>query len=65
MAMKQKKIFDRFVRVNADRHIGGMGLGLFIVKRIVEAHKGYIRVESEVGKGTKFLIELPLKSKSP
>lgn len=54
-------IFDRFFRVNKarSRKDGGMGLGLAIVRQIVEAHYGHIRVESDMGKGTTFWIELP------
>lgn len=57
---KQGKIFERFERVNSDRHIGGLGLGLFIVKKIIDAHNGKVWVESELGQGSKFFVELPL-----
>nr|WP_263313233.1 ATP-binding protein [Mammaliicoccus sp. Marseille-Q6498] len=56
-----EQIFDRFYKVDHSRTRGkhGTGLGLFIVQKIVDAHEGYINVESEVGKGTKFTITLP------
>ncbi len=56
-------IFDRFFRVNKarSRKDGGMGLGLAIVRQIVEAHGGHVKVESDIGKGTTFWIALPNK----
>ncbi|OHE59848.1 MAG: hypothetical protein A2Z47_02865 [Thermodesulfovibrio sp. RBG_19FT_COMBO_42_12] len=56
-------IFEKFFRERSERtkHISGTGLGLSIVKGVVEAHRGSIHVESEVGKGTTFTILLPLK----
>jgi len=55
------KVFDRFHRVdNRDtRKVGGTGIGLYLVKHFVEAHGGKIWVESEVGKGSQFIFELP------
>ena len=56
-----ERIFDRFWRSDAGRGRldGGTGLGLPIVRRIVESHSGEIRLTSEVGKGSTFLLWLP------
>lgn len=56
-----KYVFDRFYRVDKSRsrHTGGSGLGLSIVKGLVEAHGGTIRVSSTVGKGTIFTFKIP------
>jgi len=56
----QKKIFHRFERVAPLKHFGGFGLGLFISQEIVQAHRGAIHIESELGKGATFTVELPL-----
>jgi signal transduction histidine kinase len=55
------KIFEPFFRAKSvvDAQIHGNGLGLSLVKQIVEAHRGEVRVESETGKGSRFTIELP------
>ncbi|WP_028777349.1 sensor histidine kinase [Shimazuella kribbensis] len=54
-------LFDRFYRVeeSRSRHTGGMGLGLAIAKEFVEAHQGFISVQSEIGRGTQFIVYLP------
>jgi signal transduction histidine kinase len=52
-------VFDRYWQAKETAHLG-TGLGLFIVKKIIEAHQGTIWVESTLGKGTTFCFELPL-----
>jgi len=56
-----KRIFDAFYQVDGSstREHGGTGLGLSIAKRLVDAHGGSIRVESQVNRGTTFFITLP------
>ena len=54
------RIFQKFERAAIGSGISGLGLGLYIVKQIVEAHHGSIRVESELDQGATFLVELPL-----
>jgi signal transduction histidine kinase len=53
------QLFQRFVRHDGDRHRDGFGLGLAIVDQIVQLHDGTIRVKSQPGRGTTFIIELP------
>lgn len=55
-------IFDRFFRVKdkKTRHISGSGLGLSLVKEVVDAHQGYIEVQSTPGVGTTFTLSFPL-----
>ena len=58
----RKRIFDSFYRSKnvMDEQISGNGLGLSLVKQIIDAHKGKVSVESKLGKGTKFTISLPI-----
>ena len=54
-------IFDRFERGVPASQFGGLGLGLFIVRELVRAHGGSVRVQSTLGQGSTFVVELPLK----
>lgn len=57
----QVRIFQKFERAVPVRHFGGFGLGLWVVRQIVEALGGTISVESEPGRGSTFTVELPLR----
>ena len=57
----QPQIFERFERAVSSRNYGGLGLGLYIVKRIVEAHGGSVDVVSRPGEGATFSVGLPLR----
>ena len=59
----REKIFSRFYRAGEElsQNVKGSGIGLAIVKQIVEAHRGKITVESSPGKGSKFIVKLPVK----
>ena len=53
------KIFDRFERAVSSTHYGGLGLGLYLARSIVESHGGAITVESRVDEGSTFTVRLP------
>ncbi|MBU7044018.1 MAG: hypothetical protein HXS47_10535, partial [Theionarchaea archaeon] len=57
---EQDTIFHRFIQGENHAKLGGSGLGLSVVKELVELHNGTIWVESERGKGTSFFFTLPL-----
>jgi PAS domain S-box-containing protein len=58
-AEHQLRVFERFERGVPAQHFGGLGLGLYIVRQIVEAHGGSVRVESVPGAGATFTAEVP------
>ena len=60
----QKKVFDQFQQIenSLNRKNGGTGLGLPIAKQLIEAHKGFIWVESEINRGTTFSFIIPILS---
>ena len=55
------RIFDAFERAAPVQHYGGFGLGLYVSRKIVEAHDGVIEVRSQLGQGTTFIVELPIQ----
>ena len=56
------RIFECFDRAVSARHYGGLGLGLYITRQVVEAHGGTIKVDSQPGAGATFSVELPLRA---
>ncbi len=65
-AAQQDRVFERFFQVDnsSTRQYGGTGLGLAIARNFVELHGGAIRVESEPGRGTTMIVEIPLQAPS-
>jgi len=61
-ATEQERIFDRFTRVDNSltRKTPGAGLGLFLVKAVIEAHGGRVWVESQPGQGSTFNFTIPI-----
>jgi signal transduction histidine kinase len=60
-----ERIFGRFERAVSARHYGGLGLGLFIARQIVEAHRGEIRVGAVTGPGCEIIVSMPLSVAPP
>lgn len=60
-----KNLFTKFFRVNDDfvRAAGGTGLGLSIVKSIVDKHGGNVKIKSDLGSGSEFLVTLPVNNR--
>ena len=54
------RVFGRFERTSISHNYGGLGLGLYIAKQVIEQHKGSIRAENRSGGGARIVIELPL-----
>ncbi|HEU4383346.1 MAG TPA: ATP-binding protein [Anaeromyxobacteraceae bacterium] len=61
----QRRIFQRFVRAVSSRNYGGLGLGLYIARRLAEAHGGTLGVHSQPGEGSTFTLELPVAGPPP
>lgn len=59
-AAEKALIFERFHRIPTSRNVGGSGLGLAICKELIDLHGGYIHVDSVLGKGSKFIVGIPL-----
>nr|WP_228531026.1 MULTISPECIES: hybrid sensor histidine kinase/response regulator [Myxococcaceae] len=59
------RIFERYERAVSESHYGGLGLGLYIARQIVEDHGGRIRAESRPGEGSTFTVDLPLSPPPP
>jgi two-component system sensor kinase FixL len=59
-ASETERIFGKFERAVSTAHYGGLGLGLYIARQIVEAHRGWIAVDSAPGRGSTFRVTLPI-----
>ncbi|HEX5634104.1 MAG TPA: sensor histidine kinase, partial [Gemmatimonadales bacterium] len=64
-AEDQERIFERFERLAARPHQGGLGMGLFIVREIAQAHGGSVEVQSEPGRGSTFIVRLDAAEARP
>ncbi|TKC99035.1 GAF domain-containing protein [Polyangium fumosum] len=61
---QQGRIFERFVRAVPSRYYGGLGLGLYLSRKLAEAHGGSVHVQSEPSAGATFIVELPVAGPS-
>ena len=61
-AENHARIFERFGRAGPTRNYGGLGLGLWIARQIIEAHRGTVGVVSQLGEGATFTVSLPARS---
>ncbi|WP_408097717.1 ATP-binding protein [Peredibacter sp. HCB2-198] len=59
---ERERIFHKFERASSTKHFGGFGIGLFVSKTIVNAHKGAITVDEAKGGGAEFTVRLPIES---
>ena len=55
----QARIFERFERAVPEKNYGGFGLGLWLVRQVVEAHGGRIEMHSQPGEGSAFVVSIP------
>lgn len=61
---ERERVFERFERAASMRHYGGMGLGLYVARQIVEAHGGRIHIEGAEPTGARFVVQLPVETRS-
>ena len=61
----QEKVFDKFFRIDSSLlyEVSGVGIGLFIAKKIIELHNGKIKLQSKLGLGTEVSILLPMSER--
>ena len=64
-AAELEKVFERFYRIPNDSGKGGSGLGLFLVRHIMEAHAGRAEVDSEPGRASRFRLVFPVVTRWP
>ncbi|QAT86089.1 sensor histidine kinase [Corallococcus coralloides] len=57
---QRPRLFERYGRAVSERHYGGLGLGLYLTRTIVEAEGGRVSLDSQLGEGATFMVELPL-----